>query len=96
MNDIRRIALTPSPDERRMSKMARNMSMAFQDEKPEFRPTHIVRDRDTKFTEEFCSVLEAEGIEFRPIPPRSPNMNSFESKGGRAKGDILVKSLSRN
>jgi putative transposase len=57
--------IPPNPDERWMSKMARNMSMVFQDEKPEFRPTHIARDRDTKLTEEFCSVLETERIASR-------------------------------
>jgi putative transposase len=64
--------------------------MVFQNEKPGFRPTHIVRDRDTKFNEEFCSVLETEGIEFRPILPRSPNMNLFvEVWVGRTKVECL-------
>ena len=31
--------------------------------------------RDGKFTVQFCDILESEGIEFRPIPPRSPNMS---------------------
>ncbi|MGD0901203.1 MAG: integrase core domain-containing protein, partial [Thermoguttaceae bacterium] len=51
------------------------MSMVFAEEPEKFRPTHIIRDRDTKFTQQFCSILESEGLEFRPIPPRSPNMN---------------------
>ena len=38
---------------------------------------HIIRDRDRKYTQQFCSIIDAEGIEFRPIPPRSPNMNPF-------------------
>ena len=50
------------------------MAMVFDDEHEECRPTRI-RDRDRKFTSQFCSILECEGIEFRPIPPRSPNMN---------------------
>jgi putative transposase len=57
--------------------MARNMRMIFAEEKAEFQPTHIVRDRDGKFTPEFRSVLESDGIEFRPIPPRAPNMNPY-------------------
>ncbi len=67
--------LTPNPDGQWMAQQARNISMFFDDEREEYRPTHIIRDRDTKFTAQFCSILESEGIEFRPIPPRSPNMN---------------------
>ena len=81
--------MTPSPDGRWMSKMARNMSV-IQDEKPEARPTHIVLDRDTKFTEEFCSVLETDVIEFRLIPPGSPNLNPYaESWIRRTKAECL-------
>jgi putative transposase len=67
--------MTPNPDGRWMAQIARNMSMVFAEEPEKFRPTHIIRDRDTKFTQQFCSILESEGLEFRPIPPRSPNMN---------------------
>jgi len=33
-------------------------------------------DRDTKFTDEFRSILEQEGIESALLPPRSPNLNA--------------------
>ena len=69
------VGMTSNPDGMWMAQQARNMSMIFDDEPEEHRPTHIIRDRDTKFTEQFCAILESEGIEFRPIPPRSPNMN---------------------
>ena len=66
------------------------MSMVFAEEPAEFQPTHIVRDRDTKFTTEFCSILETDGIESRPIPPRSPNMNPFaEAWVQRIKHEVL-------
>jgi putative transposase len=82
--------MTPNPDGRWMSKMARNMSIVFQEEKPDSRPTHIIQDRDAKFTEEVCSVLESDGIKFRPIPPRSPNLNPYaESWIGRTKAECL-------
>ena len=32
--------------------------------KPEHRPTHIIRDRDSKFTAEFCSILETDAATF--------------------------------
>ena len=33
-------------------------------------------DRDTKFTDEFRSILEREGIQIALLPPRSPNLNA--------------------
>ena len=66
--------MTPNPDAVWMAQQARNMCMYFA-EQGEFKSTHIIRDRDGKFTEQFCSIVESEGIEFKPIPPRSPNMN---------------------
>ena len=42
------------------------MSMYFE-EQSQYKPTHIIRDRDTKFTVNFCSIIEADGIEFWPI-----------------------------
>jgi len=64
--------------------------MVFAEEPAEFRPTHIVRDRDTKFTAEFCSILETDGIGFRPIPPRSPNLNPYaESWVSRIRAECL-------
>lgn len=82
--------MTPNPDGQWMAKQARNMCMIFDDEQEEYKPTHIVRDRDSKFTAQFCSILEMEGIEFRPIPPRSPNMNPFaEAWVQKTKHEVL-------
>ena len=67
--------VTANPDDVWMAQIARNMSMTFADEPAEYRPTHIIRDRNTTFTAEFCAILETDGLEFRPIPPRSPNLN---------------------
>jgi hypothetical protein len=69
--------MTHDPDGIWVAQMARNMSMVFAAECAESQPTHIIRDRDSKFTAQFCSILEADGIEFRPIPPRAPNLNPF-------------------
>lgn len=82
--------MTPNPDATWMAQQARNMSMIFDDEPVERRPTHIIRDRDTKFTSEFCAMLEDDGIEFCPIAPLSPNMNPFaESWIQRTKHEVL-------
>ena len=81
--------MTPNPDGIWMAQQARNLSMFFA-EQGETKPTHIIRDRDSKFTAEFCSILESDGIEFRPIPPRSPNLNPFaEAWVQRTKHEVL-------
>jgi len=66
------------------------MSMIFDEEADEHKPTHIIRDRDTKFIEQLCAILESGGMEFRPIPARSPNLNPVaESWVGRTRGEVL-------
>lgn len=37
--------------------------------------THLVRDRDSRFTDAFDTIFAGEGIEIKKIPPRSPNCN---------------------
>jgi putative transposase len=52
--------------------------------------SHIIRDRDAKFTQQFCSILGSDGIEFRPTPRRSPNLNPYaEVRIGRTKAECL-------
>ena len=51
--------------------------MVFADEPSSHKPKHIIRDRDSKFTRQFCSILEDDGIEFKVISPRAPDMNPF-------------------
>ena len=82
--------MTPNPNGPWMARQARNMSMIFDDEPDEYKPTHIIRDRDSKFTKQFCSILESDGIELRKIAPLSPNMNPFaEAWVQRTKHEVL-------
>lgn len=64
--------------------------MVFGEGPTEYRPTHIVRDRDSKFDDNFCSILEDDGIVFKKIAPMSPNMNPFaEAWVQRTKHEVL-------
>ena len=39
--------------------------------------THLIMDRDTRFSEAFRQILSDEGVEAVRLTPRSPNMNAF-------------------
>jgi putative transposase len=83
------ITRMPNPNEIWMTQQARNLSMFF-DEQGETKPTHIIRDRDTEFTAKFCSILENDGIEIRPIPAHSPSLNPHsEAWVQRTKHEVL-------
>jgi len=41
---------------------------------------YLIRDHDTKFTEAFDTVFEAEGIEIVDIPYRAPNANAHAER----------------
>lgn len=72
--------MTTNPDGTWMAQQARNLGMFFGDLPAGQKPTYIVRDRDTKFTTQFCSILENDGIQFVEIAARSPNMNPFAER----------------
>jgi hypothetical protein len=54
------VGMTPNPDAAWMAERSCELR-DFLDQQVEYRPTHTVRDRDGKFTEEFCSTLESNG-----------------------------------
>ena len=39
-----------------------------------------ILDRDSKYSDEFCSVLVGEGVHVVRLPPRSPNLNAFAER----------------
>jgi transposase InsO family protein len=70
--------ITPHPDNRWMTQIARNVTDV---EGGFLRGTrHLILDRDTKYTDEFCKVLLREGIDLIRLPPRSPNLNAFAER----------------
>ena len=51
---------------------------------------YLIHDRDTKYTEQFDSLMKSAGIKPIRLPPRSPNLNSFsESFVGKIKSESL-------
>jgi transposase InsO family protein len=61
-----------------MVQQARNVAMFFgeQADKPRF----LLRDHDSKFTKQFDEILQAEGVEMKPLGPRAPNMNAVAER----------------
>ena len=70
--------ITPHPDNRWMSQMARNVTDA---ENGFLRgKRYLILDRDTKYSAEFRDALDREGIHLIRLPPRSPNLNAFAER----------------
>ena len=42
--------------------------------------THVILDRDAKYTLAFRRTLEREGVQMVQLPPRSPNLNAFAER----------------
>ena len=81
---------TTNPDEPWMKQIARNLTDC---EEGFLNSTRfLIMDRDTKFTEGFCGILEGEGVEVVKLPPRSPDLNPHIERFIRS---IKDESLSR-
>ena len=72
------IGCTSSPDSAWVTQQARNLTWDLHDEDRPFR--YLIRDRDSKFTESFDHVFEAEGCEIVLTPPRAPDANSHAER----------------
>jgi len=52
--------------------------------------THLIIDRDTKYCEGFCEVLESAGVKIVLCPPRVPQCNAYAERFVRSiKGECL-------
>jgi len=70
--------ITVSPDSAWMTQVARNLTNCedgFLNGK-----THLLMDRDTKFTAEFREILQSASVEPVRLPPHSPNLNAFAER----------------
>lgn len=69
---------TASPHDAWMTQVARNLT----DPMDGFLlgKTHLLMDRDTKFSTAFRDTLQAAGVKPVLLPPRSPNLNSYQER----------------
>jgi hypothetical protein len=77
----RRIHLSPAtahPNSAWVTQQARNLAMALDDRSPAIR--FLIRDRDTKFSRSFDTVLRSEGRRVIRTPFRAPNANAHAER----------------
>ncbi|MDF2261569.1 integrase core domain-containing protein [Streptantibioticus ferralitis] len=67
------LAVTAHPTAAWATQQARQLIWQLGDHAADF--THLIRDRDAKFTAAFDAVFTSEDISAAKIPPRSPNCN---------------------
>ncbi len=70
--------ITPYPNEKWMTQIARNVTMADVG----FLSSHryLIHDRDGKFCPAFTDTIESVGVKTVKLPARSPNLNSFAER----------------
>jgi transposase InsO family protein len=74
--------LTPHPDQRWITPIARNITMA---DWGFLAPgQYLVHDRDTKFCAAFQRLIDEAGVTRMPLPPRSPNLNAYAERWVRS------------
>ena len=74
--------ITASPDSAWMQQVARNLTDC-QDGFLKGK-THLLMDRDGKFTEAFRDILKTAGVEPVRLPPQSPNLNAYAERWVRS------------
>lgn len=92
---IRILGATTHPTADRVTQAARNLVMDIQDAGATV--THLIRNRDSKFTRAFDTVFEAEGIEIVTTGIRVPRMNSIMERWVQTcRHELLDRTLIRN
>jgi transposase InsO family protein len=74
------LGVTAYPDETWMARVARNLTMADTGFLHRMNATHVIMDRDTKFTEHFRHIISPTPESPFPtlrLPPRSPQTNGY-------------------
>lgn len=70
--------VTAAPNGEWVTQQARNFTMAAAE--MNLGMTHLLIDRDTKFTKAFDAVLEADKVEVKRVRPRAPNLNAYAER----------------
>ena len=65
---------TANPNSEWVAQQARNMCMVLEDDG--IAASHLIHDRDTKFTKQFDGIFGSEGLEVIKLPFKSPNLNA--------------------
>jgi transposase InsO family protein len=74
--------VTPHPNEAWMVQVARNVTMeAWGFLSP---GQYLIHDRDGKYCPAFQQIIDAAGVTRVPLPPRSPNLNTFAERWVRS------------
>jgi hypothetical protein len=74
--------LTPHPDQRWMTQIARNVTIA---DWGFLGPgQYLIHDRDGKFCPAFQQLIDAAGVTRVPLPPQSPNLNAYAERWVRS------------
>jgi transposase InsO family protein len=78
-----------------VAQQARNLLMDLGDQASQFR--YLIRDRDTKYTDQFDRVFTGTGAEIVKIPPRAPRANAVcERSIGSARREVTDRMLILN
>jgi putative transposase len=72
------LGITAHPTSGWATQLARNLAGDL--EKAGHRFTHLIRDRDARFTAAFDAVFQSIGISVRPTAPQAPRMNAYAER----------------
>lgn len=72
------LGITRHPTSQRATQLARNLAADLEDAGCRF--THLIRDRDAKFTSAFDAVLTSIGTAILLIAPQAPRMNAIAER----------------
>jgi putative transposase len=89
--EVHLAGVTRHPDQRWMTQIARNMTMA--DWSVLAPGQYLIHDRDGKYCPAFQQMIEAVGVKQILLPPRSPNLNAYAERWIRSVKDEALARL---
>jgi len=89
--EVHLAGVTRHPDQRWMTQIARNTTMA--DWSVLAPGQYLIHDRDGKYCPAFRQTIEAVGVKPLLLPPRSPNLNAYAERWIRSVKDEVLSQL---